>query len=286
MRSVPLFLVAAMLTALNFAQAVPVDSQPADYTIEALQPTLASPLWSAKRLAAIDTQPSGDEIKDEQPQPAAAKQYTYADAHAAFERCGKMSVLLVTDNCPSCEQAKEWFRTLSQLKDAGACIVLHEVADKKYADEIKRDGEGFPQLVVYRAASGTDVDGGEQSRQVLVGYREISTSGEKVALSRSYGGKAKTIAKNASFQRCAGGCSSCPADCSTSGCGCGSAHSGHGAEGAGESLGLVRGQPIRNTGKVLAGTARWLQEHKPVRRAVKVAIVGTAKLIFPRLRCH
>lgn len=286
MRSIPLFFVAVLLTALQFAQAVPVDIKPADHTIEqlAVEPSLTSPLtsplWSAKQIAAIDPQPAGDELKDEQSQPASTKQYTYADAHSAFEKCGKLCVLIVTDNCPPCEQAKTWFQTVALSKDAGACIVLHEVADKEYADEIKSDNEGFPQLVVYHAASGTDVDSGEPSRQVLIGYRDISTSGENIALSRSYS-KQKTIAKNVSYQKCAGGCDSCPADCSANSCGCGVSHSAHaaGACCGGGGCGLVPGQPIRNAGKVLVGTARWFDEHRPVRKAVKGIAIGSAKIV-------
>jgi hypothetical protein len=299
MRSIPLLFVAVFLAALQISEAFPVETNPADHTIEqrTLEPTLASPLWSAK-LASTTTQFATDDQQSAKPveSPVAeapvAKRYTYADAYRSFEKCGKLCVLITTNNCPPCEEAHKWFRAVALSRNSGACIVLHEVDDAAEVADIKEDGAGFPQLIVYHAASGTDVDTGEPSRQVLVGYREISTSGEALAFSRSRG-TPKTVATNTSFQKCAGGCDSCPADCAANGCHCGHTQAAQAAGACGGGCGLVLGQPVRNLGRVVVGTARWFDERRPVRKAVKgVASVaarvaagvarGAARIICPR----
>lgn len=297
MRSIPLFFIAVCLTALQFVQAVPVDTKPADHTIEqlTLEPTLASPLWSAKLASAkfateYQKEPAQAEVATQAEAPV-TKKYTYADAYRSFEKCGKLCVLITMDNCPPCDEAKKWFQEVALSKNSGACIVLHEVDDAAEVADIKEDGAGYPQLIVYHAAEGTDVDAGEPSRQVLVGYRNISTQGESLAFSRSRG-KPKTVATNTSFQKCAGGCDNCPADCAANGCHCGVSHSAHAAGaccgGGGCGSWYVPGQPVRNvvrgTARLGQKTAAWFQEHRPVRRAVGAVARGTARLLCPGCR--
>jgi hypothetical protein len=286
MRSVPLLALALFLLSLEWITPAKAVDLPADHSIELradlLSTPLASPLWSAKpALAAVSTPAVSDQLAEQSEPTRPAKSYGYADAHAAYQKCGKLCVLITTDNCPPCEEAKKWFGEVALSPQSGACIVLHEKQDAETLKEIQEDGEGYPQLVVYLSGQGTDVDAGELSRQVLVGFDKIAKRGKELAFGKS---PAKLSVFSPVSHRVpsscpSGGCQNCPADCAANGCLCGHTQAAQATGACGGGCGLVLGQPVRNLGRIAIGTARWFQEHQPARKAVRGVAAGTVKAV-------
>lgn len=215
-------------------------------------------------------------------QPAPKAKDDYAVAYESAQLCGKLCIFIGMDGCRHCPGALRVFQE-SAVQSNGACIALDLAKDKAYVDDIVRDhgkGRACPQVVVYsKAGDGWSIDtviGNEPEK-----IRAAMTGKSEPAATQA---KAVSYHHEVSCDKCVG-CKSCPADCAANGCHC---HGSAGAHAAGACCGggLVLGQPVRNVGRVILGTAKFFQEHKPVRKLAGRIVYRVTHPFNGRFRCR
>jgi hypothetical protein len=214
----------------------------------------------------------------------------YAFAWEAAQECGKLCVYIGSANCRHCPAALAEF-TKNEPSTNAACVKLDADKDKKYMADIAEEvlqADGSPAYPVPQVIVYTRTDGVWQ-RQAVIGAKltEIALVMLGGCAKESGSGLASVPAEKLHQVDHCVNCKNCPADCAANGCHCsGSTAGAHAAGASGGGCGLVLGQPVRNVGRVLIGTAKFFQEHKPVRKLVGRIAYRVTHPFNGRFRCR